>query len=120
MVKFKIHRCNCRKLWSIQSRKSRVTAGTVLLNGTWATEVRPDRRNEPKGFVTTNDNNEIIFNPAHELVDQFVKVKRLIYDKKNVHFNVEHGEYLYFAEDGTCFILKKSDFIHYIGKSSEI
>jgi hypothetical protein len=105
-MKSKIYRCNCREIWSIQNRKSNTTANTVLLNGTWNTELKPERRSNPKGFVITNRSQNIIFNPAIELLEQFVRVAKLIYDKKNVDFNVKQGEYLYFAEDGNCFILK--------------
>jgi len=108
-MKFKIYRCNCRKTWSIQTRKSRVNAGTVLLNASWTAELKPERKNDPKGFVTTNGDTGIVFNPDHELIAQFVKVKKLIYDKKNINFNVKQGECLYFAEDGTCFIMKRMD-----------
>ena len=107
-MKFKIYRCNCRKTWSIQTRKSKVAAGALLLNGQWGTEVKPERRKNPKGFVTTIGGNDIVLNPASELVNQFVKVKKLIYDRANVNFNVEQGEGLYFAEDGCCYILQKT------------
>ncbi|WP_026573650.1 hypothetical protein [Bacillus sp. UNC438CL73TsuS30] len=106
-MKSKIHRCNCRKIWSVQNRKSRVTASSVLLNGTWTTELKPERTCNPKGFVTTQKTGEIIFNPTSDQVEQFVKVAKLLYDKENVHFNINQGEYLYFAEDGTCYVLRK-------------
>jgi len=108
-MKYKIHRCNCRQLWSIQNRKSKFIAGSLLLNGTWTAELKPERKCNPKGFVTTNMGQDIIINPAVELVEQFVKVTKLIYDKENVNFNIQFGEYLYFAEDGTCYILKKEE-----------
>ena len=107
-MKCKIHRCNCKEIWSIQNRKTHYTANTVLLNGKWLAELKPERKRNPKGFVTTDRREDIIFNPAFELLDQFEKVSILIYDKINVDFNVKHGEYLYFAEDGTCYILKKA------------
>ncbi|MGG1396772.1 hypothetical protein ABE288_02795 [Bacillus salipaludis] len=106
-MKSKIHRCNCRKIWSVQNRKSRVTASSVLLNGTWTTELKPERKCNPKGFVTTRKSGEIIFNPTNDQVEQFVKVAKLLYDKENVHFNIDQGECLYFAEDGTCYVLRK-------------
>lgn len=107
-MKFKIYRCNCRKTWSIQNRKSKKSAGTLLLEASWSAELKPERKNDPKGFVTTNGDTGIIYNPDKNLIEQFIKVKKLMYDKKNVDFNVKHGECLYFAEDGTCYILKRS------------
>jgi len=108
-MKFKIYRCNCRKTWSIQTRKSKVNVGSVLLDANWSAELKPERKHDPKGFVTTHGETGIIYNPDHGLVEQFIKVKKLIYDKKNVNFNVNQGECLYFAEDGTCYILKRME-----------
>ncbi|MCM2532621.1 hypothetical protein NDK43_09780 [Neobacillus pocheonensis] len=106
-MKYKIHRCNCREIWSVQNRKTKFTVSSLLLNGKWIAELKPERRCNPKGFVTTNSSDDLIFNPAIELVEQFIKVEKLIYDKQTVNFNVKHGTYLYFAEDGTCHILIK-------------
>ncbi|WP_045516754.1 hypothetical protein [Neobacillus niacini] len=106
-MKSKIHRCNCRKVWSIQNRKTKVTASSILLIGEWFAEIKPERRCDPKGFVTTNKSHEIIYNPSQEYVENFVKVEKLIYDKKNINFNIKNGKYLLFAEDGSCYILKK-------------
>jgi hypothetical protein len=108
-MKYKIHRCNCRKVWSIQNRKTKTIATSLLLDGHWKAELKPERKYNPKGFVTTNSSQAIIFNPPHELVEQYEKVNQLIYDKKNVDFNVDHGEYLYFTENGSCYILRKID-----------
>jgi hypothetical protein len=106
-MKSKIHRCNCRNIWSIQNRKITRTVSTMLLNGDWYIELKPERRCNPKGFVTTNRSEDIIFNPCNELVEQFQKVAKLVYNKERVCFNVKHGHYLYFADDGACYILEK-------------
>ena len=106
-MKSKIYRCNCRDLWSIQNRKTKTTARTVLLKGKWTTELKPERKSDPKGFVSTNRSHDLIINPPSEYVAEFKKVTQLIYDKTNVNFNVKHGDYLYFAEDGGCFILQR-------------
>ncbi|WHY64655.1 hypothetical protein [Neobacillus sp. SuZ13] len=106
-MKFKIHRCNCRKLWSVQTRKTKFTAFSLLLDGSWGTELKPNRKYNPKGFVTTNAKQDLTVNPTVKDVEKFEKVAKLIYDKKNVKFNVHQGESLFFAEDGTCYLLKK-------------
>ncbi len=85
----------------------RITAKTVLLNGNWMSEIKPNRISNPKGYVTTSKIQDIILNPDTELVAQYNKEAKLIYDKKNVHFNVNSGKYLFFAEDGACYILTK-------------
>ncbi|MDR7079206.1 hypothetical protein J2Y03_004264 [Neobacillus niacini] len=106
-MKSKIHRCNCRKVWSIQNRKSKVTAHSILLTGEWSAELKPERKCDPRGFVTTDRSQEIVINPPHDFIKNFVKVEKLIYDKKKVNFNIKNGKYLLFAEDGNCYILKK-------------
>lgn len=107
VMKSKIHRCNCRKVWTIQNRKKKMTAATIFLNGSWSTELKPDRNCNPRGFVITNRSENIFINPSVVFLRQFVKVAKLIYDKRNIDFNVKQGKFLYFAEDGTCFLLKR-------------
>ncbi len=107
VLKFKIHRCNCRNVWSVQNRKTKLIVSSILLNGKWSTEIKPERIRNPKGFVTTNSSQEIILNPAFELVEQYIKVEQLIYDKSKVNFNLKEGENLYFADDGSCYVVKK-------------
>ncbi|WP_010676782.1 hypothetical protein [Bacillus timonensis] len=105
-MKSKIHRCNCRNTWTVQNRKRSLTADTMLLNGKWYVELKPERTYNPKGFVATDNSEEIIINPSEQLIKRFDKIKKLVYDKENVTFNVNHGEYLYFAYDGACYILQ--------------
>jgi len=108
-MKWKIHRCNCRKIWSIQNRKKKIIAKSILLNGNWTTEVKPNRRVDPKGFVITNDTHDIIIDPPIELLTQFKKATKLIYNKNTVEFNIKYGEFLWFEEDGSCYLLNKMD-----------
>lgn len=105
-MKSKIHRCNCRKTWTVQNRKRSITVNTMLLNGKWYVELKPERKSNPKGFVVTDRSEDIMINPPEQLMESFDKIKKLIYDKENVSFNVHHGEYLYFAGDGACYILQ--------------
>ncbi|MFD0049694.1 hypothetical protein ACFVHQ_10240 [Actinomycetes bacterium NPDC127524] len=105
-MKGKIHRCNCQQLWSVQTRKSKITAQTVLLQGEWLTEVKPWRTSNPKGFVSTPYSENIIINPADELLENFEPEEKLLYDRHRVWFNLTAGEHLYFARDGSCYVLK--------------
>ncbi|WP_318502824.1 hypothetical protein [Bacillus sp. T3] len=107
-MKAKIHRCNCRNTWSIQNRKTKMTAKSVLLNGEWAVELKPERHRNPKGFVAAKDSRQIILNPSRELLEQYKIVTKLIYDKYRVNFNFNNGNDLFFAEDGACYLVHKS------------
>lgn len=80
-----------------------------MLNGNWTTEVKPERRLDPKGFVITNNTQDIIPDPPMELLKQYKKVTKLIYNKSSVQFNMKYGEFLWFAEDGSCYLLIKMD-----------
>lgn len=106
-MKCKIHRCNCRKVWSIQNRKLKNTAQSILLIGEWFAEIKPERSCEPKGFVATKRREHIILDPPSKYMEKFIIIDKLIYDKKNVNFNIKNGNCLFFAEDGTCYILKE-------------
>jgi hypothetical protein len=106
-MKSKIHRCNCRNAWSIQNRKRKITAAEILLNGDWAAELKPERKGEPKGFIAVKQTEDIIINPIEDTMEKFEKVMKLYYDKQEVTFNRMRGKYLYFSEDGSCYILKR-------------
>ncbi|WP_026692065.1 hypothetical protein [Peribacillus kribbensis] len=108
-MKCKIHRCNCRKTWSIQNRKMKIIAKSILLNGEWVTEVKPDRRLNPKGFVITNSTQDIITDPPAELLRQFKTATKLLYNKNRVEFNINSGKFLWFAENGSCYLLNRLD-----------
>jgi hypothetical protein len=106
-MKSKIHRCNCRNVWSIQNRKRKISAAAILLKGDWAAEIKPERKVNPKGFVTVKQTEDIIINPIREAVEKYERVSKLQYDRQEVTFNLMQGRYLYFAEDGSCYILKE-------------
>ncbi|PKR83323.1 hypothetical protein [Heyndrickxia camelliae] len=105
-MKSKIHRCNCRNMWRVQSRKRSITAYTMFLNGKWYVELKPERKSNPKGFVVTDRGENIIINPPDPFMESFDKLQQLVYDKENVSFNVHHGKYLYFEDDGACYLLQ--------------
>lgn len=106
-MKCRIHRCNCRKVWSIQNRKSKNTAQSILLIGEWFAELKPERKCEPKGFVATKRSQEVICNPTINYLEKFIIIDKLIYDKKTVNFNIKNGKSLFFSEDGSCYVLKE-------------
>jgi hypothetical protein len=68
--------------------------------------LKPERKSNPKGFVVTDRSEDVIINPPEQLIECFYRIKKLVYDKENVFFNVHQGEYLYFADDGACYILQ--------------
>lgn len=115
-MKSQIHRCNCRNLWSIQNRKRKIIASSILLKGDWTAELKPERRGEPKGFVTTIQSENIIINPHGGVLEKFERISKLLYDKQKVNFNITQGRYLYFSEDGSCYILKKIKKVRGIGR----
>lgn len=102
-----IYRCNCRKLWSIQNRKRKQTAQSILLIGDWTTEIKPERSRNPKGFVATTESRKLVLNPSIELIEKYIKITKLMYNPADVSFNIISGRNLYFTEEGACFLLKE-------------
>ena len=83
------------------------TARSILLIDGWHTELKPVRKKNPKGFVVTNESKNIILNPEDDSLINYIKIAKLIYNKVDVCFNITEGKHLFFAEDGSCYILKK-------------
>ena len=106
-MKCQIYRCNCRGIWTIQNRNRKVTVESLLLNGKWSIELKPHRRRNPKGFVVPSNPQDIILHPNQATLKKFNKGIKLIYDKDAITFNIDNGQYLFFAEDGACYLLNK-------------
>lgn len=106
-LKAKIYRCNCRNLWSIQNRKMKLTANSILLIGEWLTECKPKRNCNPKGFVTTTECRNIVVDPSAELLKNYIKITKLVYNKAEVSFNFNNGSHLFFNEEGACYLITK-------------
>lgn len=90
-------------MWTSHTYKSCAKAGTILVFGEWRTEVKPQRRSNPKGWVVA-DHIDVILNPEKHLINQFHKTHKLLYNKEEVSFNIQYGKYLLFDEEG-CTLL---------------
>lgn len=77
---------------------------SLLVVGQWNAEVKPLKKSNPKGWVYT-DHTNVILNPSKELLSKFKKSKQLVYDKRNIEFNLTSGEYLLFDDTG-CHVLE--------------
>jgi hypothetical protein len=69
------------------------------------TEVKPARRNNPKGWVKT-DHTNVVINPEPNEVFKYKKTQRLVYDKDSMTFNINQGDALLFNEEG-AFVLER-------------
>jgi hypothetical protein len=96
-----------KKMWTSHTYKSCAKSVTILINGKWFVETKPNKKDNPRGWVVT-DHTNVIINPSEELLSQFKKIDRVYYDKKNVSFSHEQGEYILFDKEG-CFILEKGE-----------
>lgn len=103
-MKLIIHWNKFKRMWTMHTYKSCTYAKNILILGEWRTEVKPNRKSNPRGWVVTEHDN-VIVDPGPSLVRQFQKVSQLIYDKKNVCFNINEGDYLLFDEEG-CFVVR--------------
>lgn len=101
-----IHYCKQKKKWTSHTYQSCAKAPSILVVGEWKTEVKPKRKSNPRGWITT-DHTNVIINPEPSEVDQFTKAQRLLYDKDNMMFNVNQGEALLFSEEGAFVLIGK-------------
>lgn len=104
-MKLIIHWNKFQKQWTMHTYKSCELAKSILVIGGWKTEVKPEKKSNPRGWVVT-DHENVIVNPDSDCLNQFRKTYRLIFDKENISFNITEGEYLLFDESG-CYVVQK-------------
>lgn len=102
-----VHWCKPKKMWTSHTYKSCAKSPTILINGNWSTETKPDKKANPRGWVVA-DHTSVVVSPSASELAQFVKKERVYYDKKAVSFTHIEGEYLLFDEEG-CFVLERRE-----------
>lgn len=100
-----VHWCKPKKKWTSHTYKTFAKASVILIAGDWQTEVKPQRKTNPRGWVATDDKN-VVLNPSSELLKRYQRIDRLIYRKDQMKFNVNEGHALLFDVDG-CYILEE-------------
>lgn len=100
-----IHWCKQKKMWTSHTYKTCTKAEIILINGQWLTETKPNKKDNPRGWVVTGHEN-VVINPSPETLSLFYKKEKLLYDKYNIEFNHLNGENLLFDGDG-CFTIEK-------------
>ncbi|MDF2534072.1 MAG: hypothetical protein K0R18_229 [Bacillales bacterium] len=104
-MKNKVHWCMQKKMWTSHVYNACAKAKVILIDGYWSVETKPNNRANPKGWVFT-DHTNVIINPSDEILMNIQPIERLLYDKRNVKFNIKAGNMLLFNEHG-CFIVEK-------------
>lgn len=86
--------------WSIHVNSCCYQGHYVIIDGAWGTEVKPNRKSNPRGWVTARSHQVIFFcaEDAHLTDNRKVlegamqrRGERLRYDKVNMTFNLESG-----------------------------
>lgn len=101
-----VHWCKPKKKWTSHTYKSCAKASVVLITGGWQTEVKPERKTNPRGWVYT-DHNNVVLDPPASILQQYKRTGKLIYDKQQMQFNINEGHSILFDVDG-CYILEES------------
>lgn len=99
-----IHWCKRKNMWTIHTYKSCNKVTSLLVNGLWTTEVKPNKKSNPRGWVST-DQSFVIPNPSKEALAKFKISDKLVFNKIDIVFNISHGNALYFMNK-ECFVLK--------------
>lgn len=90
-MKARIHWNIQKRLWTVHTYKGCEWARYVVIKGDWITEVKPNNKSNPRGFVVCDRSQVELHNgflPAEFLPDL---ENELRYDKKLVKFNLEGG-----------------------------
>lgn len=101
-----IHWCKPKKMWTSHTYKSCAKSPTILINGNWHTETKPNKKDNPRGWIVT-DHTNVIINPSEEILESFRVTDKLTYDKSKIEFNINEGNYLLFNNNG-CFLLENA------------
>lgn len=94
-----------KRIWTSHTYLGYEWAPVILINGPWETECKPEKVNNPKGWVVSSKEDTIL-NPPEDLKSRFKKQSRLIYDKEEVTFNINSGQALLFDNTG-CYVLEE-------------
>ena len=101
-----IHFNQQERTWSSHTYLGCERAPRILVAGVWRTECKPERKYNPRGWVVTQKEDTIL-NPTEDVLKDFVKLDRLMYDREKVTFNITSGEALLFDETG-CYVVKRN------------
>lgn len=103
--------------WSIHLKGCCYQGHYVIIEGPWSTEVKPNRKSNPRGWVTARSHQVLFFcgedaslpGNRQALEDALTrKGECLRYDKVNMRFNLEHGfGGLLFTPEGAFTLIPK-------------
>lgn len=101
-MKARLHWNKFKKMWTVHTYKSCTQYPYILIDGDWYTELKPEKKTNPKGFVVTTDDKVHILeeNNVYSILKQYPNKKQLWYDKENISFNVSNGNKLLFTPKG--------------------
>lgn len=92
-------------MWTSHTYKSCAKSITILITDEWFTETKPNKKDNPRGWIVT-DHTNVIINPSTDDLSFFKKKDRVVYDKHNINFSHTKGKYIVFDKEG-CFTLEK-------------
>lgn len=98
-----IHWNTQKKIWTSHTYKGCEWAATILINGPWKAECKPEKESNPRGWIVSTKE-DVTLNPSEDILRGFIKRERLVYQKEQVEFNINEGQALLFDEDG-CHLL---------------
>jgi hypothetical protein len=104
-MKTKLHWNIFEKKWTVRTYKSCARHDVVLVKD-WKTEVKPEYKNNPKGWIHSDHTNFTV-NPSEEVLNNLVKKEKLIYDKHKMFFNIAEGDMVLCDKTG-CFIVESN------------
>lgn len=104
-IKNIIHWNIFKKTWTSHIYKSCTHPSVILVEGEWSTEVKPNKKSNPRGWVIC-DHTQVTHDPSKKLLQQFSKTEQLTYDKINMKFNITEGDGLICDSTG-CWLVER-------------
>lgn len=103
-MKTKVHWNIFEGKWTVRTYKSCARHGLVLVRN-WKTEVKPNYPDNPRGWVYA-DSSDVFILEDEKLTERLVKKEQLIYNKKDMYFNITEGDLLLCDDEG-CFLVEQ-------------
>ncbi|NHN35483.1 hypothetical protein [Paenibacillus agricola] len=98
--KANVHYYLQKDCWSIHYRSCCYQGQYVIIEGSWSTEIKPNRKSNPRGWVTARSNQITFFCAEEAHLPQYSillaaaerrKGEQLRYNKVSMTFNLERG-----------------------------
>ncbi len=100
-MKARIHWNKQQRCWTIHTYKRCIWTKVAWVQGWWETELKPENRSNPRGFILCDTSQITTYDDDRYLGLRMPEgTEQLLYDKEAVQFNVNRGYGLWITPHG--------------------